>query len=216
MCCVSYVLCCRRAYVVRLFAPIITCYYIWYAAAVPLYCCRRCYCIVATTAAAWLLIFLGGWSSFRYYYILLVLLVPATWHELLSDPAWYVMQFGKSRPIFCLHRSRTKFHSFVPKAKRNLRNNENVFVVYRCLKRVGYHTTDRPEPYTTDSLEKTGRHSQPQAILEFIRRIKLCFSKFDIKRSNSHGWHREVYALDPFARLTLRRCPTKRVIPYSL
>ena len=60
------------------------------------------------------------------------------------------------------------------------------------------HTTDRPEPYTADRPEGTGRHACPQAILKFVRRIQRYLSSFDVASAAMVTCH-----TDKFIPLTL-------------
>ena len=119
-------------------------------------------------------------------------------------------------------------HSFVSKAKNNLRNNGDFFI-YRCLTCRAPHnaqtrairdislshvsgTTQRTDPshtqQFTDRPEGTGSHACPQAIPNKVLRR--------IKRDNSHGRHRAAYTVDPVACLALHPCHTKCVTPYLL
>ena len=161
--------------------------------------------------AAWLLILLG-WSSLSHYrsclYFLCRYQAKISHYDMWCSSEIIVIQ------LFFVCTAVVQKFTFSSQKPR--KSSEQWWFCHSAVSSVVYHTTDRPEPFTTDKPEGTWRHACPraiwvplthQAILKFVRRNK---------RNNSHSRYREAYALDPVVCLTLHRFHTFCVIPYSL
>ena len=80
------------------------------------------------------------------------------------------MHFGKSHySFFCSCRRGKNVHSFVSKAKKNLRVNDDFAIPLSQMS--GTTQTDRPEPYT----QRTGPRAQ-----EYMRVPRRYLSSFDV------------------------------------
>ena len=93
------------------------------------------------------------------------------------------MQFGNSHSflfVFAVVIQKSTLSSQKPKQKP-WKHDDCFYTVYRCLyASVGYHTTDRPKPYTAGRPEGAGKHACLQGIPNFLWRIKRYASSFDV------------------------------------